>query len=263
MIMGNARELLTESAICTRTKPTDCEAYFESTIPLIPKNYQSILGIDEILDAYEFSAAIKKLEKVARTVAEGLRAFHLPDNPQEEIHYHHTLHSVAYRLSEGLQAISLLHSQGLTHQIRPLVRSMYELFLNFYIDWLCPEQVGPLLQTLAILKEAADTPDIRQLKRSMEERYRGLVDICSNAAAKGGLSPLGKAFHDNIYPRLSQIVHQDFSVTHQYATTLESGAPNSIDSKELKLLVRWLDLIVTATLTRIADDVGGAQIDFR
>jgi hypothetical protein len=131
--------------------------------------------------------------------------------------------------------------------------------LNFHIDWLCPEQVGPLLQSLAILKQLpSDGAEAQKLQKAMDGTYRGLVDVCSNASAKAQLSPLGKVFHENAYPTLSQIVHQDFSVMQEYVMTLEAGAPKKLDQPELMTLVRWLDLIVTTTSSRILDDVGAS-----
>jgi hypothetical protein len=121
--------------------------------------------------------------------------------------------------------------------------------------------MGPLLQSLAILKQApTDRPDVQNLDKSMRDIYKGLVDVCGNASAKAGLSPLGRYFHDVAYPILSQIVHQDFSVTHEYVATLEAGTPKALEVEELKSFTRWLDLIITAVVCRILDDVGSPFI---
>jgi hypothetical protein len=131
----------------------------------------------------------------------------------------------------------------------------------FHIDWLCPEQVGPLLQSLAILKQLPPNSEHAQkLRKAIDATYKGLVDICSNASAKANLSPLGKQFHESAYPILSQIVHQDFSVMQEYVMTLEAGTPKNLDQSELRTLIRWLDLIVTATSSRVLDDVGASLV---
>jgi hypothetical protein len=193
--------------------------------------------------------------------ASKVKEFHISNSEcdADVVHYHQTLHSVAYRVVEGLAAIELLYENKMHHQMRPLVRSLYELFLNFYIDWLCPEQVGPLLQSLALLKQLApNSAEAQNLKKAVESTYLGLVDVCSNASAKANLSPLGRLFHESIYPILSQVVHQDFSVMQEYAMTLEAGLPNNMSQSELTTTIRWLDFIVTATSIRILDDVGAA-----
>ncbi len=258
MILG-PRELLVESAIATRTSQKDHEARFDSTIPILHKAYPSAFGPSDIVDEPEFTSAVRKLKAIADLAAAKVKEFHISDNKNgaDVVHYHQSLHSVAYRMAEALTAIELLFENGLGHQLRPLVRSLYELFLNFYLDWLCPEQVGPLLQSLALLKQLSpDSAEAQNLRRAIESTYKGLVDVCNNASAKANLSPLGKIFHENAYPTLSQIVHQDFSVLQEYVMTLETGAPKRLDISELRVLVRWLDLIVTATASRILDDVG-------
>ncbi len=260
MIMG-PRELLTELAICTRVNQKDREARFDSTALILPKTYQTILGTNEVLRSISFTDAVRKLKDAASLSARKVREFHVPNHEYDSdvVHYHQTLHSVAYRMVEGLSAIELLYEKELAHQLRPLVRSLYELFLNFHVDWLCPEQVGPLLQSLAILKQLPpDSAEAQKLRKAIDVTYRGLVDVCSNASAKANLSPLGKIFHDNAYPALSQIVHQDFSVMQEYVMTLEAGVPKKLDQVELMTLTRWLDLIVTTTSSRILDDVGAS-----
>jgi hypothetical protein len=42
--------------------------------------------------------------------------------------------------------------------------------------------------------------------------------------------------------------------------TLEAGTPKKLDQSELWTLIRWLDLIVTATSSRILDDVGASLV---
>jgi hypothetical protein len=211
------------------------------------------LGYDRV------TSVLSELKKVSDMAADAIKSFHKPNDANDHniIHYHQTLHSVAYRFSEGISAIDLLFQQKMVHQIRPIIRSLYELFLNFSIDWLCPEQIGPLLQTLAILNRIPpERSDAIDLRKFIDETYGGLVGIYGNASTKASLSSLGKDFYEIAYPRLSQIVHQDFGVTHEYMTTLEIGKPKELDPNDLKLFVRWLDIVVTATVSRILDDVG-------
>jgi hypothetical protein len=266
MILGKQRDLLIESAICTRTNPSDGIARFESTCAVLPTAYNSILGDRFESGSIDTLAALTSLKEAAIFACEKIKLFHTNEAAGDTgfIHYHHTLYSVAYRLAEGIAAIKLLVENEVTLQIRPLVRSIYELFLNFYIDWLCPEQMGPLLQALAIIRQAPDDqPGLQELTESVREIYKGLVEICGNASAKGTLSPLGTHFHNIAYPVLSQIIHQDFRVTHEYISSLEEGTPKQLGRAELKPLVQWLDVIVTATVMRIADDVGASVMPLK
>ena len=95
-----------------------------------------------------------------------------------------------------------------------------------------------------------------ELKKSIKARYGGLADICNNMYEKGRLSPLGENFHRTIYAALSPAVHQDFGIAHEYGDALESGRVEHMSENEIMANVRWLDLVVAATVTRLLDDVG-------
>jgi hypothetical protein len=162
---------------------------------------------------------------------------------------------------EALAAIDLLLRSRLEHQIRPLVRSTYELFLNFYLDWLSPEQVGLVMQSVALLARTdSKAPEYGDLEEKVKRVFGGLANLCRNAAEKGRLSPLGSEMHERIYSGLSPIVHQDFGVAHEYGAALESGRPEKLGRKELLEIIRWLDIITAATIVRILDDVGAMTL---
>jgi hypothetical protein len=111
--------------------------------------------------------------------------------------------------------------------------------------------------SMAILRRASPTdPEIPGLRCVVEKTYGRLARLCTNAAEKGRLSPLGNTMHQRIYPDLSGVVHQDFGVTLEYSSTLETGAPQVMAHSEVLQNIRWLDVIVAATVTRINDDVG-------
>jgi hypothetical protein len=258
MILGKQIKMLQESAICTRALQDRPEIVFDSTVPIKATAYQTTLGNEDELLSYEPVTAIRKLSHEIELAIERINSFHLMLHSEDKIYYHETLHSVAHRMTETLRSIELLLMNDLGYQILPLVRSLYELFLTFYIDWLAPEKVGPLLHALAVLRRSPrSSKTYRDLKTVIDHRYRGLANICENATAKGGLSPLGSDFHKAIYSSLSPIVHQDLGVAYEYGGMLESSSPLKLKRRQICIIVRWLDLIVTATVSRLLDDVGG------
>ena len=170
------------------------------------------------------------------------------------------MYSVVSRLLEIVSAVELLLNNELAYQIRPLVRSAYDLFLNFYIDWLAPEHVGMLLQGLAVLSRTERTSAGHiELKESIKASYGGLADICNNMYEKGRLSPLGANFHRTIYAALSPAVHHDFGIAHEYGDALVSERVEAMSESEIMANVRWLDLVVAATVARLLDDVGASD----
>jgi hypothetical protein len=258
-IFGKPAKELVESGICLRVR--DGRETFDSSIAVPRNNAQTVLGLsNNKLKKIGALEAIKQLEVCASRAAACIKAFHISGSSKKQVFYHQSLHSVAYRLTEILQAVAILLERQLDRQIRPLVRTAYELLLNFYIDWLAPDHMGLLFQGLAVLNRIErNSPDYKGLKEDIRTAFGGLTDLCQNAAEKGRLSPLGGALHFNIYGALSPVVHQDFGVTHDYAGTLESGRPDKMIDEELFGHIRVLDLVTAAIVTRLADDVGAAD----
>jgi hypothetical protein len=255
IILGRPKKMLEESAICLLAKNGNIQ--FNGTLALPRRKVGSLIGSSEVIGALGPLKAVRKLRSTVSKVGEVVRQFHIKSEDQN-IYYHHCLYSVVYRISEALSAIELLLRARMEYQIRPIVRSTYELFLNFYLDWLSPEKVGPVMQGAAVLARTGRKHHGHQeLTESMHRAFGGLVDLCRNAADKGRLSPLGHELHDRIYSGLSPAVHQDFGVAHEYGAALEKGRPEKLSKSELLEIVRWLDIIVTATVVRLLDDVGG------
>jgi hypothetical protein len=254
-ILGRQKNELDESGICLRV--INDREVFDSSTAVARTHAQTLLGLNYKLKELSALEAIQRLESAARNAAACVKAFHIEIKSKNKVRYHHSLHSVAYRLSEILRAAALLLEHDLTHQIRPLVRSAYELLLNFYIDWLAPEHMGLLLQGLAVLSRIGKShPGYKKFQETIRRSYGGLSELCRNAAEKGRLSPLGDSMHADIYGALSPVVHQDFGVTHEYSDTLESGSPSKMDNQELTGHIRVLDLVTAAMVSRITDDVG-------
>jgi hypothetical protein len=260
VILGKHPEFLRESGICTRCVPKTGANIFDSLIVHKHTSAPSLAGDPENFEKRDFADVVRTLTSSVESTKNATSAFHRSSS-EVAIHYHNTLYSVLCSLEQLLHAIELLLSTGLEHQIRPLVRSAYDLFLNFYVDWLYPEKMGALFQALAILSRTDKSrPEIISLNQAIRKTFGGLVDILMNQAEKGRISPLGSRGHQAIYSELSPAVHQDFGVTQEFGDSLESGIVEPLPRSELAKILMYLDVVVSATIIRIADDVG-MQLD--
>jgi hypothetical protein len=216
----------------------------------------SLAGDPDGFEGHDPLRTVRKLAHSVETTRNAVANFHR-SSTNEKIHYHHTLYSVLCSLEQLLNAINLLLHNGLEHQVRPLVRSVYDLFLNFYIDWLYPEKMGALFQALAVLSRIDKLgPEHRSLNEAIRKTFGGLVDILMNQSEKGRFSPLGEKAHQAIYSELSPSVHQDFGVTQDFGDSLETGIIDPLPHAELSRVLNYLNAVVSATVIRIADDVG-------
>lgn len=255
MILGSP-EMSKESAILT--KYADDGAAKE--LQLKAKNPTHVmLSLSDCMDRLEFSTALEKLIEPIDGCLLAIKAFDLPGDPESKVQYHETLYSIAYRMKEGLLALRTLDQEGFFLQGRPIVRSLYELFLNFYIDWLAPHQMGPILQSFSEISRLPKSTDKKRLEELVREKFGGLVGLCETVSQKGRLSPVGESGHEKIYSRLSPIAHQDFGVTQQYVALLAAGDQIAPPREEVEFLIETLDIVVCATITRILDDVGAAK----
>jgi hypothetical protein len=235
-----------------------------STVPFRNKNYQSLLGNDLTLDAIE---GLYKLEKHFIQIKEELQEFHLEG--MNEIHYHEMMYSIILRITEMLKSIRLLLSEGLTFQACMLLRSLYELSLNFYITWLSPYDMAQILQTNSVftrtefekiskhifdeqLEEGLDKVFANDIKEVRLYQY----DFTNKIINKARLSPLGEYIYREIYSFLSDITHHDFSMVARYKNALEHGDEVIYDKDILTSILRMTDAIVSVVYTRMKDDIG-------
>lgn len=148
------------------------------------------------------AALIKQSEK---TVA-AIKAFHrsAPDSPD----YHAMLVNLVMRHARGLDTISRLIELNRIEHALGITRMIYEAFLNFYIDWLCPQFMGPRLQFLAAIRGSG-----KQQKKQIEANMHLLtnfVGLLENTTEKARVSPLGSLYHEIVYPTLSLVAHQSY-----------------------------------------------------
>jgi hypothetical protein len=262
VILGKHPECLQESGICSRGDPKTGTNNFDSLIIHRHDLASSLAGDIDSFEQRDFSEVTGALGHAIELTKAAVAAFH-HSSDKPAIHYHHTLYSVLCSLDQLLRSIELLLANGLERQIRPLVRSAYDLFLNFYVDWLYPEKMGALFQALAVLSRAGKShPQYDSLNDSIRKTFGGLVDILMNQSEKGRMSPLGSEVHQAIYSELSPAVHQDFGVTQDFGDSLETGVVTPLARNELARILKYLNVVVSATVIRIADDVG-MQLDQR
>jgi hypothetical protein len=214
-------------------------------------------------------AAIQSLQELRRRIAEAqtaVKRFHVAG--KTELHYHHTLYSTLYRLDETLHAVILLLERNMWHQAVPSLRLLYETALNFYVDWLAPEQMAPFLALAAVLDNegvrnfARTVSTIRppgastSVDRSIEKAIAGIFELVRNVRLKAELCPLGLRFYDNIYSFMSGMTHQDFQTVANFARTFHQPERPQLARDTIMSLLLAADVIVAMVVLRVQDDVG-------
>ncbi|ELS41754.1 hypothetical protein [Pseudomonas syringae] len=222
-------------------------------------DFHSILG-EKISSTND--AALAKIQSTIEDLIEDIKGFH--GNYSTGIHYHQTLFSVLYRLNENIQAMRLLIENNYYYQAVALLRSIYEMSLDFYVDWLAPEEVGFWLQTHSRVNrkgfeyamELASPSGNPKKKKLWMENMRYCYDFLGNVSNKANLSPLGRNFYDEVYTFTSEVIHQDFNMTEHYALFMENPEHRSFDANAIKTLVRFVDMIAGKVCWRVATDIG-------
>jgi len=259
-------ESLNESSIGIRQYKCTCNsttAHIDGIVSVTHKTVPSILGTDRP----DHATALIRLIEVVESTKEKVKSFHRGGMATH--HYHHTLYSVLLRAQESLNAINLLFEHGLYLNAASLVRTLYELALTFYVDWIAPTQMYRYLQLAAVMSE-------REWKKRCEETYleqiraglsaydaKRLKDtkmfgfrLVSVVAEKARLFPLGLEHHKDLYSFLSDITHHDFSMTARYTATLEHGDESVFNEDAASTTIYCADLFTAAIVARVLDDVG-------
>jgi len=224
-------------------------------------HYHSILGESSFSSN---DASLAHIQLSIDKLIEKLKAFH--GEYSSGIHYHRTLFSILFRLSENIQAIRLLIDNRFYYQAVALLRSIYEISLDFYVDWLAPEQVGFWLQThsavdrkgLKMAFQLAAPSDNAKKNKFWEESMRYCYDFLSTARNKAEMSPLGRRFYDEVYTFTSEVIHQDFKMTEAYALFMENPEHRSFDAEAITTLITCVDMIAGKDYSRILQDIGTA-----
>lgn len=177
-------------------------------------------------------------------VSELVCKFHV--NHPSNLNYHHVLNAVARRHARFLDSIKLMIDLGRLEHAAVISRSCYEAYLNFYLDWLAPEFIGPRLQLLSAVRIADYHGDELKILVNFIQLFKKTID-------KARLSSLGEKFYTILYPALSRIVHQSYAYIEREGSDF-SDVPDEVDSTET--IVRCLNVITVALLSRIMNDIG-------
>jgi hypothetical protein len=150
-----------------------------------------------------------------------------------------------------------------------LLRTLHELVLTFYIDWLSPGQTYKYLQLASVMSEndwekscnktmqeqiSAGLPkkDALNIRDAQMRGYR----LCSVVGNKARMFPLGEKYQQDIYSFLSDILHHDFSMDARYAHTLDHGDEAVYNADAAGSIRHIADLLISSMITRILSDIG-------
>lgn len=251
------------SVRCFQRKKKGTIALLDSMVPVIHEMVPSILGTEKPDLVECLDALIESL----RATKESLRAFHQPG--AVTLHYHHTLYSVLFRAEECLDSMKLLIGKGRFLPAAALLRSLHELALVFYVDWLAPSQTHRYLQMASVSSErewevtcedwrkediAAGTSPLEA--KGIKDAHMRALRLGSVVSERARIFPLGEDFHRDVYSFLSDVVHHDFSMTARYTHTLEHGDDAVYSIDVLNTVKHLSDLLVAAIVTRIRSDIG-------
>lgn len=257
---------LEESCLSMRNFPRGKRepiALLDGVVPFVTKLVPSILGAEKPETTEGFSRLLAALSNTKQLI----RDFHLAGST--ELHYHHTLYSVLLRASDCVESMKLLVSTGKPLTAAGLLRSLHELALVFYVDWLAPGKTYRYLQMASVMNEKAwdercatwYKQDVAagasplEAKNIKDAHMRGFR-LGSIVGDKARIFPFGEEFHRDIYSLLSDVIHHDFSMTARYAFTLDHGDDAIYHEDILHTIVHLSDILVGAIVTRVRDDVG-------
>ncbi len=231
----------------------------------------SILGGEYV--GRDAATELRRLESAAETGLARLRQFHW--GHVESTHYHHTLASVLFRTSRILRGVRVLCGEHLIDQALILVRSLYEMSLSLYVDWLCPDVFGQHFVWHAQLdregrKALWDEIDKNRLNngwtqdsvRALRKSWERMQELVGSPSKRAALSRF-KEFHPQFYHRLSSPAHQDFEMTARYAAALSrdcESVPTKADSEaDIAFLLKCADLAVASICAVVSADIGAKR----
>lgn len=218
------------------------------TVPPLLERVPTYLGMRKPV----LAEALPYLQSLCTSVMARIAEFHVATG--HDLHYHEMLHAVVRRHARALDTITALIERGRREHALAICRLGYEAFLNFYLDWLAPQLIGPRLQLIAELRKIEDPGSKnRNLAWDTLTNFPGLLE---NASEKARLSPLGSWFHNAVYPSLSLIVHQSYSGVEMEANNFDVEVEESDERFSDVILVKCLDMLTAALLTRVNNDIG-------
>lgn len=204
---------------------------------------------------------------------EALRKFHQESEQLEILHYHDSVFSTLVRAQEYVKAIELLSQEKLWSPVPNLQRSLYELSLTYYVDWIAPQQtyfgmsVAASLDSagLRLLEEqlAKDFGKQRSAQRAKELAKRALKFIrwIEKVSNKASFAPIGLALHEKFYSALSSTAHQDFAQTAKHANRFRDPTFEHFGEQYQRSLADFLNIVIGTILSMAAGDIPIANLD--
>lgn len=113
-----------------------------------------------------FSHLVGRLRKSCYETLPMIEGFHQEGG--DGVSYHQMLHATVVRHERTLDSIRHLVGKRRHEHAGALARLAYEAYLNFYLDWLSPEFLGPRIQLLSRIRDAQLTSSEEEVKRNLE-----------------------------------------------------------------------------------------------
>lgn len=251
------------SVRCFPRKGKDHVPLLDGVVPVTHERVPSILGSNKPA----FAESLERLLHALTETKSALKHFHQPG--ATTLHYHHTLYSVLLRAEECVDSMRLLIEAKKPLAAAGLLRSLHELVLVFYVDWLAPGQTYRYLQMASVHSEkqweetcegwcrtdiAAGAAPLEA--KNIKDAHMRAFRLGSVVGERARLFPLGERFQRDVYSFLSDIIHHDFSMTTRYAHTLDHGDEAIYQADVVQTVVHLADVLVAAVITRIQDDIG-------
>jgi hypothetical protein len=217
--------------------------------------YPSSLGFELSDDAI---IDLINIEKRLTQFKDKLRDFHVKG--ASDVDYHKIIYAMLNQTHEMLLSIRILVTKKLYIQAATIARSLYELSVNFYLIWLSPHAITPMILNASAISESEwqkqfdDYPEksIEQVKKANRYQY----NLVRSTMEKTKLSPFGEDSYKPIYSFLSDIVHHNFSMLDRYRNSLENG-DHSVDDKDVReSIVRMVDACIGWMIVWLRGDIG-------
>lgn len=265
VLMGKPRDL-EESAISVRyfsRGRKEGVPLIEGLVPITHELVYTLLGPERPAVIFALPRIIEKI----RLTKSAVKRFHRPGSIK--FHYHHTLYSILSRAEDCVESMRLLMEANKPLLAAALLRSLHELALMFYVDWIAPGHTYQYLQMASVqsekeweatceswrkqtITEGASILEAKDIKDAHMRAFR----LGSVVGERARIFPLGQDFQTDVYSFLSDIIHHDFSMAARYMHALDHGDEAVYHDDVEKTIVHLTDVLVAAIVVRIASDVG-------
>lgn len=266
IILGSKKGL-EESALVIKGFKCTHSPYTHFIFSMEKINRDSFLSLLGSNVSNNISSELLKLEDYINHLKDEFRKFHAKE--KSDVSYHQIIFGMLVRASEILKSIRILTDENLVIQSSNLVRSLYELSLNFYLCWLSPHEITRMVQLSSVMSEnewrqicekTVKEQVSKKLDRTSAEKIKEAklyqFNIATSVIEKARLSPFGESYYKDVYSFLSDIAHHDFSMSARYKGSLENGDDFVYDRDVRSSIVRIVDFCITKIFVRVADDIG-------